>query len=64
MALAVAITAVSGAAGAQATQKQLIGGWTVTSVVNEDAGQKLEPYAARIRWAICRSMQTVIIRFN
>jgi len=44
MALTVAITAVSGAACAQATQKQLIGGWTVTSVVNEDAGQKLEPY--------------------
>ena len=34
----------SGAALAQATQKQLVGGWTVSSVVTEEAGKKMEPY--------------------
>lgn len=43
-ALIMAATAVSTAAVGQATQDQLVGGWTVTAVVNEDAGQKLEPY--------------------
>jgi hypothetical protein len=44
MALVVAFTTGSGAALAQATQNQLVGGWTVATVVNEDAGQKFEPY--------------------
>ena len=47
MALAVAFSATSGTAFAQATQKQLIGGWTVTSVVTEEAGKKMEPYGPK-----------------
>lgn len=43
-AFAVAIVTASGVVLAQATQKQLVGGWAVTSVVTEEAGKKTEPY--------------------
>ena len=42
--LTVTFVTASGAALAQATQKQLVGGWLVTSVVTEDAGKKTDIY--------------------
>lgn len=44
LALAIPLAAGSNIVYAQATQKQLVGGWTVTSVVSEDAGKKTEVY--------------------
>jgi hypothetical protein len=45
--LAAAFAMASGAAIAQATQKQLEGGWTVISVVTEDAGKKTDIYGPK-----------------
>ncbi len=42
--LAAGFLMASGAALAQATQKQLVGGWTLTSIVSEDAGKKTDIY--------------------
>ena len=44
IAFVVAFATTSGTALAQATQEQLVGGWSVASVVSEDAGKKTEPY--------------------
>lgn len=49
VAFGLAFVTASGVALAQATQKQLVGGWTVTSVVTEEAGKKTEPYDCRGR---------------
>ena len=45
--LATAIAFGAGAAYAQATHKQLVGGWTVTAVVVEDGGKKTEVYGPK-----------------
>lgn len=44
MALTVAMSTASTTALAQATQEQLVGGWTSTTVVSTQAGKKAEPY--------------------
>lgn len=44
MVLTAALSTASFTAQAQATEKQLVGGWTSTKVVTTEAGQKAQPY--------------------
>jgi len=42
--IALAAVAASPSALAQATEDQLVGGWQLVSLVNQDAGRKMEPF--------------------
>lgn len=44
LAFAAAIAMTSSTVLAQVTQKELVGDWTLVSVVNDEAGKKTEPY--------------------